>query len=159
MRFKNRNIKKSPCITHLFSHLSPHLAISAEYPAFRDGGKPKDRENYAKLVQELSDEFKREHDKTGRPRLLLTMAVPAGFEYIEKGYDVAKLNKYLDWFNLLSYDYHSAYEPSVNHHAPLYPLEEDSEYNYDNELNIVSVFCFFVCLNCDEMSSHLGNLM
>ena len=109
----------------------------AEYPAYRDGGKPKDRENYAKLVQELREEFQREHDKTGRPRLLLTMAVPAGFEYIEKGYDVPKLNKYLDWFNLLSYDYHSAYEPSVNHHAPLYPIEEENEYSYDTDLNIV----------------------
>lgn len=67
------------------------------------------------------------------------MAVPAGIEYIKKGYDVKKLNKYLDWFNLLSYDYHSAFEPSVNHHSPLYSLEEESEYNYDSELNIVRV--------------------
>lgn len=67
------------------------------------------------------------------------MAVPAGIEYIEKGYDVPKLNQYLDWFNILSYDYHSAFEPSVNHHAPLYSLEEPSEYNYDVELNIVSI--------------------
>lgn len=66
------------------------------------------------------------------------MAVPAGIEYIEKGYDIKKLNRYLDWFNLLSYDYHSAFEPSVNHHAPLYALEEEDEYNYDTELNIVS---------------------
>lgn len=66
------------------------------------------------------------------------MAVPAGLEYIEKGYDIPKLNKHLDWFNLLSYDYHSAYEPSVNHHAPLYPIEEENEYSYDTDLNIVS---------------------
>lgn len=71
-------------------------------------------------------------------RLLITMAVPAGIEYIEKGYDIPKLNKYLDWFNILSYDYHSAYEPSVNHHSPLYSLEEESEYNFDSDLNIVS---------------------
>lgn len=50
-----------------------------------------------------------------------------------------KLNKYLDWFNILSYDYHSAYEPSVNHHAPLYPIEEENEYSYDTDLNIVSL--------------------
>lgn len=68
------------------------------------------------------------------------MAVPAGIEYIEKGYDIPKLNKYLDWFNILSYDYHSAYEPSVNHHSPLYSLEEESEYNFDSDLNIVSYF-------------------
>jgi chitinase len=40
--------------------------------------------------------------------------------------------------NILSYDYHSAFEPAVNHHAPLYPLEEDSEYNFDAQLSIVS---------------------
>lgn len=66
------------------------------------------------------------------------MAVPAGIEYIDKGYDIPKLDEYLDFINLLSYDYHSAYEPAVNHHSPLYGLEEDNEYNYDNELTIVS---------------------
>ena len=86
----------------------------------------------------MRDEFDRESQKTGRSRLLLTMAVPAGTEYVEKGYDIPKLNKYLDWFNILSYDYHSAYEPAVNHHAPLYSLEEEGEYNYDADLNIVS---------------------
>lgn len=43
--------------------------------------------------QELREEFNRESSKTGRPRLLLTMAVPAGIEYIDKGYDVPELNK------------------------------------------------------------------
>lgn len=65
------------------------------------------------------------------------MAVPAGVDTVKKGYDVRRLNQYLDWFNMLTYDYHSAFEPSVNHHAPLYSLEEDDEYNYDAELNIV----------------------
>ncbi|XP_067211675.1 uncharacterized protein [Linepithema humile] len=112
------------------------LDLDWEYPAFRDGGKPRDKDNYANLVQELREEFERESSKTGRPRLLLSMAVPAGIEYIDKGYDVPRLNEYLDFINLLSYDYHSAYEPAVNHHSPLYPLEEDNEYNYDAELTI-----------------------
>ena len=68
--------------------------------------------------------------------------MPAGIEYIDKGYDVPRLNENLDFINLLSYDYHSAFEPAVNHHAPLYPLEEDNEYNYDTELTIVSYFPF-----------------
>ncbi|KAL6264649.1 hypothetical protein P5V15_004750 [Pogonomyrmex californicus] len=112
------------------------LDLDWEYPAFRDGGKPRDKDNYANLVQELREEFERESSKTGRPRLLLSMAMPAGIEYIDKGYDVPRLNEYLDFINLLSYDYHSAYEPAVNHHSPLYPLEEDNEYNYDAELTI-----------------------
>ncbi|KAI5697575.1 hypothetical protein M8J75_012443 [Diaphorina citri] len=112
------------------------LDLDWEYPAFRDGGKSADRENYAQLVQELREEFERESEKTGRPRLLLTMAVPAGLEYIDKGYDVKKLNKYLDFMNILSYDYHSAFEPAVNHHSPLFPLEEDGEYNFEAQLSI-----------------------
>ncbi|XP_043513827.1 flocculation protein FLO11-like isoform X2 [Frieseomelitta varia] len=112
------------------------LDLDWEYPAFRDGGKPRDKDNYASLVQELREEFEREASKTGRPRLLLTMAMPAGVEYIDKGYDVPRLNEHLDFINLLSYDYHSSYEPAVDHHSPLYPLEEDNEYNYDAELTI-----------------------
>lgn len=45
--------------------------------------------------------------------------------------------RHLDFMNLLTYDYHSSFEPAVNHHSPLYPLEEDSEYNFDAKLNIV----------------------
>ncbi|XP_011305519.1 mucin-5AC isoform X2 [Fopius arisanus] len=112
------------------------LDLDWEYPAFRDGGKPRDKNNYADLVQELREEFEKESLKTGRPRLLLSMAIPAGIEYLEKGYDLPRLNEYLDFFNLLSYDYHSAFEPAVNHHSPLYGLEEANEYNYDSELTI-----------------------
>jgi chitinase len=39
-----------------------------EYPAFRDGGKARDKDNYAKFVQEFREEFERESSKTGRPR-------------------------------------------------------------------------------------------
>ncbi|KAL1517942.1 hypothetical protein ABEB36_001638 [Hypothenemus hampei] len=132
------------------------LDLDWEYPTFRDGGKPRDRDNYAQLVQELREEFDRESEKTGRPRLLLTMAVPAGIEYINKGYDVPKLTRYLDWMNILSYDYHSAFEPAVNHHAPLYSLEEDNEYNYDAELNIDYTIKHYLKLGADPAKLVLG---
>ncbi|MFN9907170.1 MAG: glycosyl hydrolase family 18 protein, partial [bacterium] len=35
-------------------------------------------------------------------------------------YAIADLNENLDFFNLLTYDYHSSQEPAVNHHSPLY---------------------------------------
>ncbi|XP_063624457.1 mucin-2 [Cydia splendana] len=132
------------------------LDLDWEYPAFRDGGKPKDRENYAKLVKELRDEFERESEKTGKSRLLLTMAVPAGIEYIQKGFDVKTLNQYLDWMNLLTYDYHSAFEPAVNHHAPLFPLEEPNEYSVDNELNIDYTIKFYLENGADREKLVLG---
>nr|CAD7599878.1 unnamed protein product [Timema genevievae] len=132
------------------------LDLDWEYPAFRDGGKPRDRDNYAMLVQELREEFDRETAKTGRSRLLLTMAVPAGIEYIDKGFDVPKLNRYLDFMNILSYDYHSAFEPSVNHHSPLFPLEEDSEYNFDSQLSIDYTINHYLKLGADRDKLVLG---
>lgn len=44
------------------------IDLDWEYPAFREGGKSRDRENYAKFVQELRAEFEKETSKTGRPR-------------------------------------------------------------------------------------------
>ncbi|XP_039960526.1 mucin-5AC isoform X2 [Bactrocera tryoni] len=132
------------------------IDLDWEYPAQREGGKPRDRDNYAQFVQELRAEFERESQKTGRPRLLLTMAVPAGIENIEKGYDIPKLNKYLDWFNVLSYDFHSSHEPSANHHAPLYSLEEESEYNYDAELNIDYSIKYYLKAGADRDKLVLG---
>ena len=41
--------------------------------------------------------------------------------------------------NILSYDYHSAFESAVNHHSPLYPIGEDDEYNFEAALSIVSI--------------------
>ncbi|XP_054727595.1 mucin-2 isoform X4 [Anastrepha obliqua] len=132
------------------------IDLDWEYPAQREGGKERDRDNYAQFVQELRAEFEREAEKTGRPRLLLTMAVPAGIENIEKGYDIPKLNKYLDWFNVLSYDFHSSHEPSANHHAPLYSLEEESEYNYDAELNIDYSIKYYLKAGADRDKLVLG---
>ncbi|XP_032517389.2 mucin-2 [Danaus plexippus] len=132
------------------------LDLDWEYPASREGGKPKDRENYVKFVKELRQEFEKESEKTGKPRLLLTMAVPAGIEYIEKGFDIKTLTRYLDWMNLLTYDYHSAFEPAVNHHAPLYPLEEPNEYSVDNELNIDYTIKFYLENGADPEKLVLG---
>ncbi|KAL4113271.1 hypothetical protein QTP88_016929 [Uroleucon formosanum] len=132
------------------------LDLDWEYPAYRDGSKPSDKENYASLVKELREEFNRESSKTGRSRLLLTMAVPAGIEYIDKGYDIPELNKHLDFMNLLTYDYHSSFEPAVNHHSPLYPLEEDSEYNFDAKLNIDHTIKHYLASGADKEKLVLG---
>ena len=38
--------------------------------------------------------------------LQLTAAVSAGFETIDKAYDIASMSLYLDWIALMTYDYH-----------------------------------------------------
>lgn len=73
---------------------------------------------------------------SGQPRLLLTAAVPASFEAIAAGYDVSEISKYLDFINVMTYDFHGQWERSVGHNSPLFPLESAS--SHQKKLTVVS---------------------
>jgi len=120
------------------------LDLDWEYPTQRQGGRQEDKENYAILVSELREAFESEAEKTGKERLLVSMAVPASLEIAGEGYAIDKLDKSLDFFNLLTYDYHSAHEPAVNHHAPLFRPDEWSEFDFRKDLNIDATIKFYV---------------
>jgi len=45
------------------------------------------------FFQEVKDEFMKDSTRTGKSRLLLTIAVPAGINHINNGFDITKLNK------------------------------------------------------------------
>jgi len=120
------------------------LDLDWEYPTQRQGGRPEDRQNYATLIQEMREAFESEAQKTGKERLLISMAVPASLEYAGKGYAIESLDKSLDFFNLLTYDYHSAHEPAVNHHSPLYRPDDWSEFDFRKDLNIDATIKFYL---------------
>ena len=88
----------------------------------------------------MREAFEQEAEKTNKDRLMITMAVPASLEYAGKGFDIASLDKNLDFFNLLTYDYHSSYEPATNHHSPLFRPADVSEFDFRADLNIVRTF-------------------
>lgn len=97
------------------------LSVDWEYPRGAD-----DRKAYVDLLRELRVAFEGEAKTSGQPRLLLTAAVPASFEAIAAGYDVPEISKYLDFINIMTYDFHGQWERQVGHNSPLYPLESAS---------------------------------
>ncbi|GBM30009.1 Chitotriosidase-1 [Araneus ventricosus] len=110
-----------------------------EYPAFREGGNhTTDKKGYALLVKELRQAIDDERFPPEKERLLLSVAVPATKEYIDQGFDVPEISRNAHFLNLLTYDYHSAYEPETHHHAPLYPPEGLNPLDQRNQLNVVS---------------------
>ncbi|XP_045127406.1 proteoglycan 4-like isoform X2 [Portunus trituberculatus] len=143
-------------IKHLRRYNFDGLDLDWEYPASRDGSAPEDRENYALLVSELRAAFEDEGKKVKAGRLLLTMAVPAGQNYIDKGYDVPSLTRDLDFINILNYDYHSAYEPSVNHHASLMQPPGTSEYAWNAQLNVDWTVKYYIELGADADKLVIG---
>ncbi|KAK4874891.1 hypothetical protein RN001_014251 [Aquatica leii] len=99
------------------------LDVDWEYPRGSD-----DREMYVNLLKELRLAFEGEAKISGQPRLLLTAAVPASFEAIAAGYDVPEISKYLDFINVMTYDFHGQWERTVGHNSPLFPLESATSY-------------------------------
>ena len=66
-------------------------------------GHPSDKTNFGILIRELRSAF----DKVERERpLLITAAVSAGKETIDKAYPVAEMAEVLDFIGVMSYDYH-----------------------------------------------------
>ena len=60
--------------------------------------------------------------------LLLTAAVPVGPDNIRSGYDVPAVSKYLDFINLMAYDFHGKWERQTGHNAPLVAPSSDSKW-------------------------------
>lgn len=99
------------------------LDVDWEYPRGSE-----DRSAYVNLLRELRIAFEGEAKSSGLPRLLLTAAVPASFEAIAAGYDVPEISKYLDFINVMTYDFHGQWERQVGHNSPLFALESATGY-------------------------------
>ncbi|ENN79266.1 hypothetical protein YQE_04301, partial [Dendroctonus ponderosae] len=84
-----------------------------EYPARRDSTNSADKENLSLLVQEFYEVF----NPLG---LLITAAVSVTPSSVDISYDVPVLSQYLDFINLMLYDFHGSWDTEAYHNAPLY---------------------------------------
>ena len=96
----------------LDKHSFDGLEVDWEYPTKR-GGHPRDRKKFTLLVRDLKKAFEPYN-------LILSAAVSAGKEVIDVAYDIPKLNKYLDFVNLMAYDFFGPWDSTVGHNSPLF---------------------------------------
>ncbi|XP_020296290.1 chitinase-3-like protein 1 isoform X1 [Pseudomyrmex gracilis] len=120
--------------------------VDWEYPNQR-GGKPEDVQNYISLLKELRTEF----DKHG---LILSAAVAAAETSASLSYDIAAISKHLHFINVMSYDFHGAWEKETGHNAPLYARK--SETGHDLKLNVDAAVHYWLESGCPPEKLILG---
>jgi len=82
-----------------------------------------DKENLTKLLalfREKLDEI--------NPELILTAAVAADKPNLDN-FDIKNIQKYLDWFNLMTYDFHGNWDKATAHHTNLLSSPNDTTDN------------------------------
>nr|XP_031831642.1 acidic mammalian chitinase-like [Nomia melanderi] len=100
------------------------LDLDWEFPAWL-GADDREKIHFTQLLQEIRREFQRAQET-----LILSVAVAAPQAIVDQSYEVAEMAKYLDFVNLMSYDYHFYvwYYPITGLNAPLFPLSTESGY-------------------------------
>jgi len=86
--------------------------------------RPEDKQNFTKLVAE----FRRQLDaygKTQRKHYQLTAFLPADPVQIDRGFEVRKVFKKLDFATIQGYDLNGAWDPTTNHQSQLFSPEAD----------------------------------
>ncbi|KRG82995.1 chitinase [Stenotrophomonas daejeonensis] len=100
-------------------------------------GTPEDQQNFTALLAEFRSQL-----NAVRPGLLLTVAVGAGIDKIRVT-DPAQYHQYLDYINVMTYDFHGAWDPQTNHHSALFASPSDpstGDQRYYNSNDAIQAF-------------------
>ncbi len=103
------------------------IDLDWEYPGQGVAGikyRLEDRQNFTLLLKEVRvqlDAASKAHGRTAGDRYTLTIA-SADREYFDHT-EMDKLHVYLDWINIMSYDFFNSLTSTTGHHAGLYASE------------------------------------
>ena len=118
---EGRAVFAASCVDLVATYGFDGLDIDWEYPGGggEAPGRPEDTGNFTALLAAIRSEL-----DARTPGALLTIAVPAGPSLIAH-YDIAALPTLVDWVNVMSYDFHGAWENRTGFNAPLAPAPGD----------------------------------
>ncbi|PIA80392.1 chitinase [Gaetbulibacter sp. 4G1] len=114
------------CVKLMKKHAFDGVDLDWEYPGQRaedNAIRPSDKENFTKLLAEIRKQLDAAA-KTDNTHYLLTIATGANQAYIDNT-DLGKAHQYLDFINIMCYDYYHGWYYQTGHHANLYPSDKE----------------------------------
>mmetsp|Transcript_12350 Transcript_12350/g.22891 ORF Transcript_12350/g.22891 Transcript_12350/m.22891 type:complete len:619 (+) Transcript_12350:133-1989(+) len=122
----NRKIFARNCRNLIVDYGFDGIDLDWEYPGYAaHSGTPADKKNFNLLLQDVRKELDTLGDETGR-FYGLTAALPCGPSNIVN-IDIETVSQYLTEFNLMSYDFHGAWDPKTGVNSPLYDQVSDPQ--------------------------------
>ncbi|MFC4762057.1 glycoside hydrolase family 18 protein [Dyella koreensis] len=97
------------------------LDVDWEYPTLPGGDishRPEDKRNFSLLLETARARLDKLGKAHGGRHYLLTIAA-ADSEFVA-GIELERAGRSLDWFNLMTYDFHNSLTSTTGHHAALY---------------------------------------
>ncbi|OXA56385.1 chitinase-3-like protein 1 [Folsomia candida] len=124
-----------------------------KYPGNGDG-RPEDGESFVYVMRDLRAAFTNLTTFTGR-NYTLTGTLGCTKNVIDAGYDVTGLAQYVDFLNLLCFDFKMYTDSTSNiaHHSPLFHKESDSD--PDKQLTAAYGVDYFLSKNATSVSRKL----
>ncbi|WMJ67773.1 glycosyl hydrolase family 18 protein [Stenotrophomonas sp. 24(2023)] len=113
-------------------------------------GSAEDNANFTALLAE----FRRQLNLV-RPGLLLTVAVGAGIDKVRVT-DPASYHQYLDYINVMTYDFHGAWDARTNHHSALFNSPNDPSTGDQKQYNSNDAIEAFISRGVPASKLNLG---
>ncbi|MFC7440574.1 glycosyl hydrolase family 18 protein [Laceyella putida] len=98
-------------------------------------GRPEDKQNFTLLLQKMREKLNAAGQQDGK-KYLLTIASGASPNYVQNT-ELGQVKDYVDWINIMTYDFHGGWENVSGHNAPLYVDPSDPSPN-KNDFNVAA---------------------
>lgn len=137
---ESRTTFANSCVDFIVKYGFDGVDIDWEYPVV--GGlstnirRPEDKYNFTLLMQKLREKLDARGVIDGK-NYLLTFAGAAGSWYVNN-IELSKLQQYVDYANIMTYDIHGTWDQYTDFNAPLYNSSEESpqlKWSVDTSVN------------------------